>query len=358
MTSNTNHHGARHFNRESVAIFISLAFFGCMAFLSGCASQGTQKADHQEAIRKIMQEVYASAQKALNPEAMCVIVTEPQTGRILAMKGNAIRFLIEPASLFKPVAMVAGLEKGKITPRTKIDCESGAFPIGKFTLKDHIPFGKLPCDQVLAKSSNIGITKIAMLLEDQDFYDYARKFGFGQKNGIGIPGEIPGILHPPAKWGEQTKPRMAIGQNLAVTPIQIAMAYGALANGGKLMKPILAGERPHSEGRVCSPKTASFVRNALQLNASDAGSSPLAQVEGVPVGGKAGTAQAVNSHGYDPGKYVTMFAGFFPVEHPRYVVVVVIDKADLPPNKNYGGLVAAPIFSEIAKKISLSPNRH
>jgi hypothetical protein len=149
---------------------------------------------------------------------------------------------------------------------------------------------------------------------------------------------------------------MAIGQNLAVTPIQIAMAYGALANGGKLMKPILAGERPHSEGRVCSPKTASFVRNALQLNASGAGSSPLAQVEGVSVGGKAGTAQAVTPRGqYDPAKYITMFAGFFPVEHPRYVVVVVIDKADLPPDRNYGGLVAAPIFSEIAKKITSLP---
>ena len=99
------------------------------------------------------------------------------------------------------------------------------------------------------------------------------------------------------------------------------------------------------------------MRNALQLCASDAGAAPLAQVEGVPVGGKTGTAQAVTPQGqYDPGKYVTMFAGFFPVEHPKYVVVVVIDKADLPPGRNYGGMVAAPIFSEIAKKISALPN--
>jgi cell division protein FtsI/penicillin-binding protein 2 len=288
---------------------------------------------------------------------VCVIIADPQTGKILAIKGDAVRSLTEPVSTFKPVTIVAALEKGKITPETKIDCESGAFKIGNFTIKDSIPLGELRCDGILAKSSNIGVTKIAFLLEDQDFYDYARRFGFGEKTGIEIPGEIPGILHPPSKWGEQTKARMAIGQSIAVTPIQIAMATCALANGGKLMRPLLGKENPHLVRQICSEKTANLVKKALESNVIDGGSS-LAKVNGIAVGGMTGTAQAVTPKGeYSPDQYVTMFSGFFPVENPKYVVLVVIDRAKLPPNINYGGLVAAPMFAEIVKKISELPNR-
>jgi cell division protein FtsI/penicillin-binding protein 2 len=151
---------------------------------------------------------------------------------------------------------------------------------------------------------------------------------------------------------------MAIGQYIAVTPIQIAMAYCALANGGKLMKPVLAGEGPRVVGRVCSPRTANLVKKALQVNVNEGGSA-LAKVEGISVGGMTGTAQAVTPQGeYSPDQYVTMFAGFFPVERPQFVVLVVIDRADVPPKINFGGLIAAPIFSEIAKKISLLPNHY
>jgi cell division protein FtsI (penicillin-binding protein 3) len=213
----------------------------------------------------------------------------------------------------------------------------------------------LQYDGILAKSSNIGTTKIAFLLEDQDFYDYARRFGFGEKTGIDVPREFPGILHPPSKWGEQSKARMAIGQGIAVTPIQIAMATCALANGGKLMRPLLGQENPHLVRQICSEKTANLVKKALESNVIDGGAS-LAKVEGIDVGGMTGTAQAVTPEGkYSPDQYVTMFSGFFPVEHPKYVVLVVIDQAKLPPNINYGGLIAAPIFAEIAKKISSLP---
>jgi cell division protein FtsI/penicillin-binding protein 2 len=337
--------------------FISASFLGLIAFYGGCAFLSAKPPADEQAIQKIADDVVDSAKKTLNPKGVCVIIADPQTGKILAIKGDAVRSLTEPVSTFKPVTIVAALEKGKITPETKIDCESGAFKIGNFTLKDSIPLGELRCDGILAKSSNIGVTKIAFLLEDQDFYDYARRFGFGEKTGIEIPGEIPGILHPPSKWGEQTKARMAIGQSIAVTPIQIAMATCALANGGKLMRPLLGKENPHLVRQICSEKTANLVKKALESNVIDGGSS-LAKVNGIAVGGMTGTAQAVTPEGeYSPDQYVTMFSGFFPVENPKYVVLVVIDRAKLPPNINYGGLVAAPMFAEIVKKISELPNR-
>lgn len=338
-------------------ILIMVCLFGFSSFYAIAAPLPAEQPQDKLAIQKIVDDAVDSTKKSINPKGMCVIAADPQTGKILALNGDAARFLTEPVSTFKPVTIVAALEKGKITPETKIDCESGAFKIGNFTLKDSIPLGELRCDGILAKSSNIGVTKIAFLLEDQDFYDYARRFGFGEKTGIEVPGEIPGILHPPSKWGEQTKARMAIGQSIAVTPIQIAMATCALANGGKLMRPLLGEENPHLVRQICSEKTANLVKKALESNVIDGGAS-LAKVEGIAVGGMTGTAQAVTPEGkYSPDQYVTMFSGFFPVEHPKYVVLVVIDQAKLPPNINYGGLVAAPMFAEIVKKISELPNR-
>ena len=337
--------------------FISASFLGLVAFYGGCAFLSAKPPADEQAIQQVADDVVDSAKKTLNPKGVCVIIADPQTGKILAIKGDAVRSLTEPVSTFKPVTIVAALEKGKITPETKIDCESGAFKIGNFTLKDSIPLGELRCDGILAKSSNIGVTKIALLLEDQDFYDYARRFGFGEKTGIEVPGEIPGILHPPSKWGEQTKARMAIGQSIAVTPIQIAMAYCAIANGGKLMRPVLGEETPSLIRQVCSQRTANLVKKALESNVNDGGSIG-AKVEGITVGGITGTAQAITPQGeYSQDQFITMFAGFFPVEHPKYVVLVVINQAKLPPNINYGGLIAAPIFAEIAKKISELPNR-
>jgi cell division protein FtsI (penicillin-binding protein 3) len=337
-------------------LLVSVFCLALMAFYGGCAAPSAKPHANDQAIQKIANNIGDSSKKTLNPKGLCVIVADPQTGKILAIKGDAARFLTEPVSTFKPVSIVAALEKGKITPETKINCENGAFKIGNFTLKDHTPLGELKCDEILAKSSNIGTTKIAFLLEDQDFYDYARRFGFGEKTGIEVPGEIPGILHPPSKWGEQTKARMAIGQHMTVTPIQIAMAYCAIANGGKLMRPALGEESPRIIRRVCSERTANMVRKALESNVSKDGFG-MAKVEGVSVGGSTGTAQAITPKGeYSPSQYVTMFAGFFPVQHPKYVVIVVVDEADLPPNLNYGGLVAAPIFAEITKKISSLPS--
>lgn len=337
-------------------------FLGAVLLLGGCATHLTQK-NHgmlsRTEIQKIADEVANESKKSLNPEGLCVIIANPHTGEILGLTGDAIRSLTEPVSTFKPVAVVAAFEEGKISEETRIDCEFGAFRNGNRTIKDFIPLGSANPHEILAKSNNIGVTKIALLVDDEKFYRYSRRFGFGEKTGISVPGEIPGLLKSPDQWGAETKARMAIGQNVAVTPIQIAMAYCAIANGGKLMRPVLGSEKPHRIRRVCSEKTANKVKAALKAGIEEGGVVPLAQFKGLSVAGSPGTAQAVSKKGgYAPGKYVTKFAGYFPADHPKYVVVVVVDQADLPPRLNYGGSVAAPIFEKIAGKITAISNEH
>jgi cell division protein FtsI/penicillin-binding protein 2 len=345
--------------------------------LAGCAcpwAQSHTKAyPHNQAIQRIVDDQAKSAKDTLHPKGLFVVVAEPKTGKILAMQGwkknipeqyqsdNGwpVRVLFEPGSTFKPVVVVAALEKGAITEKSKIFCEKGRFDYGGKTIKDHFALGDLTYDQILIKSSNIGASKLSLLLKDKDYYDYMKKFGFGEKTGIAVPMEIAGVVNPPAKWDSLTKVRNAFGQSVAITPIQLTMAYCALANGGLLMKPVLGNGKPSVVRRVCSSQTANLVKNALQKTVSADGTAPLARVEGVTVGGKTGTAQAIcpKGGGYFADQYWTMFAGFFPVDHPKYVITVVVDEAAVQPNCNYGGLIASPIFANIANKISKLPRQ-
>ncbi|MCE9543074.1 MAG: hypothetical protein K8R38_06105, partial [Verrucomicrobia bacterium] len=346
--------------------------------LTGCANHTSQTASSaypdNQPIQQITDKAVADARKLLNPKGISIVVAEPKTGKILAISdwpywppkalpdprtGKPAPNLwtsskiFQPGSTFKPVVAVAALEKGVINPKTKIYCEKGQFSYGGKTIKDHYPRGDATFEEILAKSSNIGASKMALMLKDQDYYQFVRKFGFGEKTGISLSYECRGLVNPPSKWLALTKPRMGMGQSVAVTPIQLTMAYCALANGGNLMRPVIGAEKSKVVRRVCSKSTANSVKNALQKTASPDGTAPLARVEGVTVAGKTGTAQAISHKGgYLPDQYWTMFAGFFPVDHPRYVVVVVVDEADLPPEKNFGGLVAAPIFSDVASQIS------
>ena len=338
--------------------------------LAGCAptfsKQTAQAHPDAQAIQTIVEEQVKSAKASLRPKAIVVVVAEPKTGRILAIDGyeersvansgssNALagRLLFEPTSTFKPVTAVAALDSGTITPETKIFCENGSFAHGGGIIKDSSPLGDLTFDEILAESSNIGASKMALTLDDEAYYDYLRKFGFGEMSGLATPMESRGLVKPPAQWDALTKARMAFGQNVAVTPIQLTMAYCALANGGLLMKPVTGDEAPKVVRRICSKRTANLVKNALQSIDPEKRTSPSSQDEEVIVGGKTGTALAINSDGgYLPDQVWTMFVGFFPVKDPEYVITVVVDDADLTPDKNYGGLVAAPIFSEIAEKI-------
>jgi cell division protein FtsI/penicillin-binding protein 2 len=278
--------------------------------------------------------------------------TNPRTGKPDPNLWTSSK-IFEPGSTFKPVVAVAVLEKGVITPKTKINCDNGLARYQGGFIKDHFPLGDATLDEILAKGSNIGAFKMAQMLKDNDYYHFVRQFGFGENTGISLSFESRGLVNPPSKWLALTKARMGFGKSVGVSPIQLTMAYCALANGGNLMRPVIGTEKPKVVRRVCSKRTANRVKNALQETVSPDGTAPLAHVEGVTVAGKTGTAQAVSTKGrYLPDQYWTMFAGFFPVDHPRYVVVVAVDEADLPPEKNFGRLVAAPIFSDVATKIS------
>ena len=334
-----------------------LPLFLILATLTGCASPFNKPQKlaypHNQGIQNIVDEEVGSSTKSLHPKSIAVVVAEPKTGKILAMSGDAVGNILEPGSTFKPFVIAAALQEGKITAKSEIFCENGAWKYQGKTIRDHTPNGDLTFDEILMKSSNIGASKIGMMLDDKTFDHYVRQFGFGEKTGIAVADEISGIVNPPQRWNALTKARNSFGQSIAVTPIQLAMGYCALANGGKLMKPVVGYEKPFEIRRVVSKRVADEVKNALQGCVSDQGTAPLAKVDGVSVGGKTGTAQAISPKGgYLEDQYWTMFAGFFPVNDPKYVVVVVVDQADLPPEKNYGGLVAAPIFSKIAGEIS------
>jgi len=346
-----------------LTLVMSLALSGC-AFKS---YQSTTKASsHIQPIQQIVDKAVADAKQALNPKGITIVVAEPSTGKILAIsawrkdttpelrnhRGWASWVIFEPGSTFKPVVTVAALEKGVVSQKTKINCENGLIRYQQKFIKDHTPMGEATIQEILSKSSNIGAFKMALMLKDEDYYNVIQNFGFGKKTGISVPMEISGLLNPPSRWLALTKARMSWGQSVAVSPIQLTMAYCALANGGKLMRPVVGEQKPKVVRRVCSESTANLVKNALQKTVSVDGAAPQARIEGVTVAGMAGTAQSISSKGdYLPDQYWTMFAGFFPVVQPKYVAIVVVDEAKLPPSKNFGRLVAAPIFSQITAKI-------
>ncbi|MFY8216005.1 MAG: peptidoglycan D,D-transpeptidase FtsI family protein, partial [Chthoniobacterales bacterium] len=307
---------------------------------------------------------------------------DPKTGDILAManrpafhpdaiaeadpeqmKNRAIIDMVEPGSIFKIVPIGGALNEGIVTTETRIHCEGGSFAYGGKILRDHHGYGLMTPHDIMMKSSNIGCAKLALKMGDNLFYEYVKRFGFGERTGIELPGEIAGMVNPPARWDKLTITRMPMGHAVAVTPIQMVMAMGAIANGGKLMAPHIVKAISDGDGNVIrefpptvvrevvNPETAALVNEALADVVSPTGTAILAKVEGFRVAGKTGTAQKVDPNGgYTPGKYVVSFVGYMPAEDPAFVGIVMIDDASIPSNLNYGGLVAAPIFSRIADR--------
>jgi cell division protein FtsI (penicillin-binding protein 3) len=217
----------------------------------------------------------------------------------------------------------------------------------------------------MVKSSNIGCAKMALMMGGDKFHEYVRRFGFGERLGIELPGEISGLVHPPAHWDKLTITRMPMGHSVAVTPLQMAMGMSVIANGGRLMAPriVQAIEAPEGPAEpnaarvireVVPEKTARFVGDSLAAVTQPGGTATFARVNGFTVAGKTGTAQKVSEKGgYAQGKYVVSFVGYMPAQDPRFVCLVMVDDAKVASNLNYGGLVAAPIFSRIAERAAL-----
>src|SRR6202011_2709433 len=323
------------------------------------------------------------------PQKATIILMRPRTRDILGManppnfdlnrradakpeqmKNRAIIDMMEPGSTFKIVTAAAALNEHRVRPDSMIFCENGVWNFGGSALHDHRPFGELSVQDVLVKSSNIGAAKLALTLGDQKFYEYIRRFGFGERSGVELPGEIPGLIRPPQSWSKISITRIPMGHEIGVTALQMTTAMATIANEGKLVMPRIVKSVTTADGKtistlaplplrqVIASPTARQIGNALRGVVSDRGTAAAAAVPGFTIAGKTGTAPKVDPKGgYEHGKYVVSFTGYLPADHPEFVGLVVLDDAHTSkPELNYGGLVAGPIFSRIAEKAPRYPD--
>ena len=336
------------------------------------------------ALQDIVERELDAAYRQLNPQMMTAVFVRPRTGEILAMatrpafnpnepgeaaiettKNRAIIDMVEPGSTFKIVVIAAALEQKAVTPESMFHCENGSFAYAGKILRDVHGYGSMSVHDIMVKSSNIGCAKIAMHLGADTFYEYIRRFGFGERTGLGLPGEIPGLVRPRHSWTGLSITRVPMGHEIAVTPLQIAMAMSVIANGGNMMLPQIVRSVHDGDGRevvafspeilrrVVSEDTAAKVGASLVDVVGERGTARLASIPGFAVAGKTGTAQRVDPKGgYAAGKYVVSFAGYFPADNPEVAGIVLVDDARTPGGRNYGGTVAAPIFSRIGEAMA------
>lgn len=335
-------------------------------------------------LQAIVENELDAAFRRLNPNMMTAVFVRPRTGEILAMatrpafdpnnynsapvettKNRAILEMFEPGSTFKIVTIAAALNEHAVRPDQLFFCENGHFNYAGKTLRDAHGYGSLTVHDVLVKSSNIGSAKIAMHIGAETLHEYIRRFGFGDRTGIGLPGEIGGMIHPVHKWSGLSITRIPMGHEVAVTPLQSAMSMAVIANGGQMMMPQIIRSVQDSSGRevrpfkpveirrVVSREVAEEVASALKEVVSSKGTAPLAAIRGFNVCGKTGTAQRVDPKGgYTPGQYVVSFAGYFPMRDPEVAGIVLIDNPRTPGSAVYGGTIAGPVFSSIGRGIA------
>jgi cell division protein FtsI/penicillin-binding protein 2 len=324
------------------------------------------------------QALFAAVERA-NAKSGTAIVMDPHTGEILALAnapafdpnepGNeppevrtnwALQNIYEPGSTFKVVAYSAALEKGLVQPDDKIDCQNGSITVAGRLIHDGHAYGVLTIADALAKSSNVGAIKLGLLVGNDSMYDFARRLGFGSRTGVDLPGESAGIFRPVGRWQPSSIGSIAIGQEVGVTPLQMATAYSVIANGGTWVKPHVVREMRSADGSIVfqarpesrsalKPETVEKLRGMME-GVTLHGTARKAQVEGYTAAGKTGTAQKIDpkTHKYSTTKYIGSFVGFAPVNNPAVVIIVVIDE---PRGAYHGGDVAAPVFREIAEQI-------
>jgi cell division protein FtsI (penicillin-binding protein 3) len=323
-------------------------------------------------------------------ESGVVVMLDPATGEVLAManspginpndiagaeesrmRNRAITDMFEPGSVFKVVTAAAALEHHVVRPDQKIYAEHGKYVVqlsgGKTRpITDIHPFGYLTLQEGVEQSSNIVMAKVSDLVGAENFYKTARNFGFGTATGIELPGEAPGELKRPSLWSRLTLNTMAYGYEVAATPLQIAAAYAAVANGGVLMKPYIVKQivddhndvvyenRPQVVRRVISKGTAQALTEFF-VGAVERGTGQTAKLPGVTIAGKTGTSRKHNEGRYEIGKYTASFVGFYPANAPKVVCLVMLDN---PREGGYtGGIASAPIFKGIVEKTVATSKR-
>ncbi len=311
-------------------------------------------------------------------KAGTAIVLDPVTGEVLALanlptfdpnhrasaiasrrRNRAVTDFYEPGSTFKPLLAAAAIEHGVVRPDEMIFCENGRMPVGKWTIHDHGSHGWLSVAEILQVSSNIGAAKIGERVGRDRFFDFLTGLELGRPTGIDLPGEVGGMLRPLSDWSRIALMTTSFGQGIAVTPLQMTRAFGAIANGGLLMKPYVGRRAVAADGevvwehqptvvrRVMRPETAATVTSMLERVLEEGGTGTKARVAGFRVAGKTGTAQKIEAGTgrYSPRARIASFIGYLPADAPRAVILAVLDE---PQSSQYGGIVAAPVFAEIA----------
>jgi len=337
-------------------------------------------------LQAIVEEEMDAALAEFKSERAAVVMMDPQTGEILAMASRphfdlnrkedleknsfnfAIQAIYEPGSTYKIVGTSGVLNEGIATPFTSVFCHNGHYVSGNIDVPDHAPYGMLTLEGVLAKSSNIGAYKFALQLGPKRFYDYVKRYGFGKKTGILLSGESSGIARNTGNAVDFS--RAAYGYSLNVTPLQMACAYSAIANGGKLLKPqivkaliandgtIVQDYPPETVCQAIKPKVSAQMRSALEKVIEKGGTATLAAVPGFRVAGKTGTAKRINplTHTYYHNSYTVSFIGMLPAQNPAFVCVVVIDDPKTDKVTRFGGTIAAPAFAKIATRVAAKMN--
>ncbi len=329
-------------------------------------------------IQYFSQEILEETVKETKAKAGSVIVMEPSTGKVLALvnfpsfepnnlgefslanlRNRAITDFYEPGSVFKIVTLLAALSEKQDLVKEAFFCENGAYKIPGSVLHDWKRFGELSFEEVFKNSSNIGVAKIAHILGKEILFRYINQLGFGKLTGIDLPGEVRGIVKPLSEWSKTSAFIIPIGQEVAVTLIQLARAFSVIANGGYLVRPYVVDKIVDNKGvvikrffpqrrRVFPKKMVDKARDIL-FKVVEEGTGKRAKIEGIKIAGKTGTAQKIDPQGgYSSSCYYASFVGFFPLEKPEYLIAVVVDE---PRTYHYGGMVAAPLFRKIAQKI-------
>ncbi len=330
-------------------------------------------------IQSIVEDELAKAVTTFNADAAASIVMDVRTGEILAMANNpafdlnrrstwnktnsrnrAVTEMYEPGSTFKLVMAAAATEVLNRKADDKVFAHNGVLPIYNLKIRDHEPYGTITFREAIMFSSNIVAAKTAMEIGREKFNAYTRDFGFGKRTGVGLVGEAPGIVRSLSHWDKTTLPWMGYGYQVMATPLQILQSYAAIANDGDLMKPyiikrvidadgkIVRENSPEKVRRVVLPETARYLGKEYFKAVVDSGTAKSAAVPGVTVAGKTGTARRAAGGSYANPVYVSSFVGYFPVETPRYAIIVIVEN---PRTAYYAATVAAPVFSGIASRI-------
>ncbi|MBW1868786.1 MAG: transpeptidase family protein [Deltaproteobacteria bacterium] len=325
---------------------------------------------------KAQQALKIAVKKTRAKGGHCIVVN-PETGEILAMavvpefnpnafskyrpdqwRNRIVTDCFEPGSTIKALLLAASLEESVVTPDSQFHCEEGEYKVGGRVVHDTHKYGKLSASDIIVYSSNIGAIKIGQKLGYARFRDYLKNFGFTRKTSVGLLGERKGFIRETEKARTIDRATLFFGQGMTATSLQLTMAFAAIANGGKLMRPYVVKKivdesggmveetRPKVVRRVISTRTAKRVAKILEGVVSSEGTAPKAAIRGFRVAGKTGTSQKVDpkTKRYSKSKYIAIFVGFAPVERPKLVILALIDE---PKGVVYGGLVAGPVFRDV-----------